>query len=640
MKKIIIGLIFVFSLFSHIMLSASALDQVRTPNDPITWLNYARFMLEKNDSQSAWAGLSQARKLIHAITGPSDQLHRYEAEYYQIEGEWYFQKKSFDRSINSFKQALKFMPGNLETQIALSCVWLADNKIQELTDFMAKIQVEHPNHEIVDFLYHITQASKDFSPKSEKTRQDLIKRQPALLAPKISLIHFYVQNGQFDLAKKILDQVPETEWTEIMQVPLALMSAQVSLMLNQPQEVVDKLKFRIQKHEDYRFLGLLSTAYVALGDFNRASTFFEKALKAKEKTMADFSVLTPANARQHNLGYIDSLLVNYYSQMQSNLTLMPLNLVKITYYLKHGQFIQAREEAGKFRHLYPNQAFSYDVLGIVDKTEGNYPKAEKSFKSAIKLNEIYLPARVHLVEILIKQRKYHEARLLLSDTSKKCKPDSKIFLLWSKLEEFEGNSDAAKQYLEKAVNLKQNLEPGLEFVSFYLRQDKPKLALLLAENLEKHHGNDLRLLNLLGGLYLENSQEYQKAVAVYQKLVQFLPESPSAIQNLAKAYCLSKQPKKSVAILEQYVSKYPDYIDVHKQLALQYLHDKNLEKAKLAFEKILKSHPEDYLSLHNLAMLYAEIDSRKSLALARQANEMLALNKTSSDAKFDWFQIK
>lgn len=582
------------------------------PNASLTWLDYAKLMLAKNDNQKAWAGLSQARKLMHGSLAE-------EAKYYQIEGAWYFQKKDFNKAEWSFRQSLKFEENNLETNLLLISTLLANHQLKPVEGLTAKLASLYPSDKTVNYLYQITHPF-------EKNLRILMKKEPSLWAPEMLLIDQYIQKGEFVTAQKVLNEI---QAEELEQFPFVLFFGQTALSLKQPKEIIKKLSSITQAKDDYRLLGLLSSAYFSLGNMEKASTFFESSLKARDHK--ELSAPEPAIIPflQHNVAYLDKLIIQAYTQTKSTATLP--GLVKIAYYFKKDQLINAKQEAIKWVHTYPGQAFSYDVLGSVYKAEGDYHSAETAFHSAIKLDETYLPARLHLIDILIKQRKYHEARVLLENTTKHFKPDSKIYLLWSKLEEFEGNRDAAKKWLEKAASLTQSLEPGLEFVSFYLRQNRPQLALLLAENLVKYYGNDNRLLTLLGGLYLEKTHNYQKATEIYQKLVVFYPDSPGMVQNLSKSYQLSGHPESAIKALEQYTQKYPHHIEVKKQLASLYLHHKNMDKAKISFEQVLKEYPEDYVSLNNLANLYIEIEPKKSLAFARQAYALAENNAAICD---------
>lgn len=634
MKKIIIGIPL---LLISIIANASVIDNdlqkgqleeahkiveneiANNPNEASSWLAYAKLMLAKNESQKSWAGLSQARKIIQTLNTSSEKTKAFENEYYQIEGMLYFQKKSFDSAAQSFSQALKYDSNNLNTQLGLSSAWLAENKLTQAMPVIANMYATSPKNDAVIFLYQLTHPS-------EKGLQNLIKMQPGLLAPRMALIEQYMKNNQYIAAKKVIEKLPETM---INQYPFMVLSSQISLFLKQPELVIKSLKPISQSNEDYRLLSLLTVAYSSVGDFNQASDVFEKSLKSKEYKTSDASQLTVTQFIQQPILYIDRLLVNYYYQKQFDNSTS--GLVKIAYYYKKNQLADAREEARNWLQKFPRQAFSYDVLGCINRVEGDYSSAENAFRSAIKLNETYLPARLHLADILIKQRKYQEARKLLIDTSKKFKPDSRIFLLWSKLEEFEGDRDAAKKWLEKAASIEQNLEPGLEFVSFYLRQNRPQLALLLAENLAKLHANDIRLLTLLGGLYLEKPSQVHLALDIFEKLAQFTPDSPGVAQNLSKAHLLTGHPEKAITSLEQYIQKYPNHLEVERQLARLYIHNRNYDKAKLSFEKILKKHPEDYISLNNLANLYIELNPSKSLGFAKQAYEQAPNNASVCD---------
>lgn len=589
------------------------------PNEPSSWLAYAKLMLAKNENQKAWAGLSQARKIIQTLNTSSDKTIAFEHEYYQIEGMLYFQKKSFSDAAQSFKQALKYDGNNLNTQLWLSCAWLADNKLAQATPVIGSMYAAAPKNDAVVLVYQLAHPS-------ENGLQSLIKAQPDLMTPRMALVELYMKKKQYSSAKKLLDKSPEKMMN---QFPFVILSSQLTILLKKPETAIKTLKQLSQSNEDYRLLGLLSVAYSSVGDFNQASTLFEKSLKSKEYKIPDPQQSAMMQFMHQPVLYIDQLLVNHYYQKQFDQS--SSGLVKIAYYYKQNELANARQEARNWLESFPRQAFSYDVLGSVNRIEGDYPSAENAFKVAIKLNETYLPARLHLIDVLIKQRKYQEARKLLLDTSKKFKPDSNIFLLWSKLEEFEGNRDAAKKWLEKAANIEQNLEPGLEFVSFYLRQNRPQLAMLLAENLAKMHGNDIRLLTLLGGLYLEKPSHYHHALDIFEKLAKFVPDSPGVAQNLSQAHLLVGHPEKAVAVLEQHVHKYPNHVEAEKQLARLHLHNRNYDKARLTFEKILKNHPEDYVSLNNLASLYIESNAKKSLGFAKQAYEHAPNNAAVCD---------
>ena len=125
----------------------------KNPKIPSTWLDYAKLMLAKNDSEKSWAGLMQAQKLIKTTIFSQEALNSYESEFYQTEGAWYFQKKYFDKAAQSFNRALKFQKNNNQAHLGVIFSLLAGNKVQEVKPLVLSMQENLPKNEFITDLH-------------------------------------------------------------------------------------------------------------------------------------------------------------------------------------------------------------------------------------------------------------------------------------------------------------------------------------------------------------------------------------------------------------------------------------------------------------------------------------------------------
>lgn len=100
--------------------------------------------------------------------------------------------------------------------------------------------------------------------------------------------------------------------------------------------------------------------------------------------------------------------------------------------------------------------------------------------------------------------------------------------------------------------------------------------------------------------------EYRKSIVEYKKVLNIIPDSTKALNDMALAYVSIEQFKTAQTILEQAAQLETDDTDIVLNLARVYLKQDKDNKAFAILNKLLKQHPANEEALWYLSLLYEE----------------------------------
>ncbi len=240
-------------------------------------------------------------------------------------------------------------------------------------------------------------------------------------------------------------------------------------------------------------------------------------------------------------------------------------------YYGNASYDQAIEAYNRSIKLKPDYWIPHLGLANSYAAAGRYDMAVLEYRKALRLNPGCSEALNALLQVYIKERKYNEAFSLISDSAIK---DDQIK---------ESSSYACRLFLSEAMN---------ESINLFFGSDKAGAIGLLAQSLEKCHGNaqdyyTLGIFNFMEGYYQEAERLFNLALAVD-----------------------------------------PDFDNAYKMLGLIHFGKGNREEAEKYWNQAIAINSKDASSYHDLGLLLMDSERySEALFYLRKAVELDPSNK-------------
>ena len=211
----------------------------------------------------------------------------------------------------------------------------------------------------------------------------------------------------------------------------------------------------------------------------------------------------------------------------------------------------------------------YTYLGMAYSQKNDAQQADKNFKQALELN----PAN---------RAAFFPVYLSYLKTNQK---------------------DSAKQMLDKALKARPHLDWLLVIKAELDIQerdwDEAKNTVQLLSMFSKNQA----VSNYLYANILQGSQQFDKAIPIYQQVLEMSPDYTDAYVNLLRCYEALKARDKGIAYLEAFHEKHPDSIKTVLLLGDLYNASKELSKTRKLYTEQLQHTPKTPILYINLARI-------------------------------------
>ena len=176
-----------------------------------------------------------------------------------------------------------------------------------------------------------------------------------------------------------------------------------------------------------------------------------------------------------------------------------------------------------------------------------------------------------------------------------------------------GRYEKAIEFLERASRIDANNDTlKINLASVYAMMGKDRVAERIYFDLLKRSPNNWRVY--FGyGYFLTRVGRHVQAIENYKKVLSFLPENISAINNMAVSYTYLADYKSAASMFELAAKIDPD-IGVFANIGSMYYSYGEFEKAMEAYKKALKLEPNNYQLLSYLGDAYKFIPGKKNSA--------------------------
>lgn len=271
----------------------------------------------------------------------------------------------------------------------------------------------------------------------------------------------------------------------------------------------------------------------------------------------------------------------------------------------------------------------HDQLGSLYAQATNWPNAEREFSEAIRLNDAFALAHLHLGFVYQAEQKPDASSEWMRAYS--LAPDNpSVVTVAGKALADAGQLEQAAPILERGLKLDPKSMATAYQLAVVLQQVNrvPEAIALFRRVVEAEPRNIGALTNL--GMALSQAHEAKNAVPYLQRATALVPKDATAHQDLAAAYLQINQVDDAIAELKTAIALTPDAPQLHYDLGAAYKLQDDAADAIPELEKAEKLNPAGYEPPYVLGLLYMQV--ARYAEAAQQLDASLKLNPENGDA--------
>ncbi len=255
--------------------------------------------------------------------------------------------------------------------------------------------------------------------------------------------------------------------------------------LGQFQQARTHLETYVQQSpRDLGATKVLADILIRVGEAARAATLLEPVVSATPQDPRAVSLLASAYALSNRTKQANALLETSIALGGENTRLRPklarlqlsggdftrglpalasvfdedpndqdLGVALVAAYLNQGNTKQAIAVAERLNKAKPNQPVYSNLLGVAWYVAGDNPRARAAFEATIAQTPAFVPARINLAKLALKEGHLAEARTLLTTLQTQQPQSAKVALELSRVEYADGNVRAGLKLAEDALRL-------------------------------------------------------------------------------------------------------------------------------------------------------------------------------------------
>lgn len=171
---------------------------------------------------------------------------------------------------------------------------------------------------------------------------------------------------------------------------------------------------------------------------------------------------------------------------------------------------------------------------------GDFDGSLWSLRKAIDNDSQYLPARLALIESLLSLNRINEVPEQLAQLDKVA-PKNVYYRLHGDYQQVSKNFAQAVDAYKKSLQAKDDTDTAIRLYHAHRNNNDASAALQLMEQRLKSHPKDIRVQNVLADDYSQRGQ-WDKAAALYEKIIKVEPSHALALNNLANVYHVTGKP--------------------------------------------------------------------------------------------------
>jgi putative PEP-CTERM system TPR-repeat lipoprotein len=403
---------------------------------------------------------------------------------------------------------------------------------------------------------------------------------------------------------------------------------QTYLRMGQPDKAKQALQPLVERGlpANPQLLLLAGETYLASGDTQRATAFYQAAAKSQNEQLA-------ARTRLGQIALASGRSEEGFTELEAASALdagsYQADLALITGHLQRRELDKALEAVKSLQKKQPKNPLTFQMYGVVNLAKSDFDAARKDFDKALELQPTYLPAAYNLAQLDVLQKKPEEARRRYEAMTAKEPDNEHIYLALAQLQSRTGAT--AKEVvttLQRAVAADpQSPAARVGLINYQLRIGDGKAALASAQDALAAIPSDPRVLEA-AAVAQESAGEVNQAIGTYNKLASLQPQATQPLYQLSALYFRQKDTDRAIESLRRVQKIAPRDRDVVPQLVQIYVAAGRHAEALREVQDLQKREPkfaggwslegDVYVAQKKLGQ--AEQRYRDALKLAPKAN--------------------
>lgn len=355
------------------------------------------------------------------------------------------------------------------------------------------------------------------------------------------------------------------------------LQAKVSMVLNEFFNAKNNLvKARLVTPEDQEIWSLLGEAYLATGEVEKASRYFQDVLSANPASVdanLDFSRLLIVRGDYSTA--IDMLLKT--RQLAENEPKVLQLLARA--YQANQSYEKAQEILKKLIEIQPENDKYYQQIGMVYGLLGDHQQAKKHFLIAAELSPENVKTVIHLARIELLSGNVTQARAILEEKLASGNEQSLLLIELGDTYLTENNLDEANKLYEKAYSLDREnaLAVGKIVDILVLKKELNKAIEVLSAFISRNAAN-AQLSHRLARLNMQ-IKNYDEAVKHFQIAVKDTDNKSPILLSFAQAQLIMQDQQGAISNLQKAIAWNENFFPSYSQLIELFAQRGEQEKA-------------------------------------------------------------
>ena len=498
------------------------------------------------------------------------------------------QQGNFESAKTKFEVAIKKQPNYIPALSGLSSVLIALNKTDEALVQVNKMLLIVPNHPIANYQFGLLNIQKNNIPAAEaalsKVLQVTEKHPPSLLL----LGKIKYQQNNFEQAEKHLKLFHSMLPAYLPNLKLLAATRLKLKNFSGAQDVLEEAEKL--KSDDADILSMLGMVYSQQGELSKGTEYFEKAAKispekANIKTQLGLSYLAS--------GDLDDAVSSLEDAVKLDKDFYRADVMLVLAYLRKRDYDKALQAAKLFAQKQPDNPVAYNFQGAAYGGKQDRINARKAFNKALEINPKFSVAEINLANLDIQEDKVASAKQHYKNIISYDEKNINAYLGLAKLLLNEGDKEKSLEWVKKSqIKNPKAIEPALVLIRFYLANKNAIEAMDVAENLVSIYPNSPTALDALAKAQYVN-KDIDGVIVSYEKIAKLSPNNANAHFQLAIAKLEKKKTDEAVVHLERAMDLEKNHIGALSTLAKLDITNKKYKSALARVESIKKAQPDN-----------------------------------------------
>jgi tetratricopeptide (TPR) repeat protein len=501
-------------------------------------------------------------------------------------------KVLYDQLVKTVNQLEVKSPGGYDTLRLRGYVHLMDRKVKDGIESLQKANQVKPMQGDVVFALSQALMQDQRAPEAEKLGLELIQKNKEYSPMYDFLYQLYVSGKRLDDAEKILQTKSANN---PKQAEYALQLALHYARTQKRTEMAATLKRLVDQSADFpRAYLQVGNFYAGLGNWEEATRLFDEGAKRNPKDKVVYlkrttAVLLAQDKKQDAARFVDAILKESPKDGES----LRMRAALLMDTRKPENIDKALVEFQALSKETPNDVLARFNLGRVYLAKNNIEEGRKELLEALRLNRLFLPARLLLAEVAFQRRDLKEL-LAQSNEILAAQPNHpRGRLLKATASMGLGNLADARNELTRLVkDQPKYTEAYLQLGMLDLAEKKYKDAEDLFRKFYQPGQADMRALEGITNTLLARKQPDSALQLVTEDLKKSTRPGPVRIL-LSQVALVNGKPELAIEQLQQVLKENPSSADLHLRLADVYSRRGDANHALPLLEKAKELAPKD-----------------------------------------------